>query len=133
MPAVEPVLKKRSSPLWRNDVIKIIPFVRATCVYTLHAERVKCKHYPYRQSFFATLEFIDCQQVTFINLIGVDQLDSELGVIYRSNGFEKMNIFNKLIDLLNKFISASLTQQVSTSVFLLLFYLVLRELTKLLM
>lgn len=60
-------------------------------------------------------------------------LDSELGVIYRSNGFEKMNIFNKLIDLLNKFISASLTQQVSTSVFLLLFYLVLRELTKLLM
>jgi hypothetical protein len=63
----------------------------------------------------------------------MDQLDSELGVIYRSNGFEKMNIFNKLIDLLNKFISASLTQQVSTSVFLLLFYLVLRELTKLLM
>jgi len=62
----------------------------------------------------------------------MDQLDSELGVIYRSNGFEKMNIFNKLIDLLNKFISASLTQQVSTSVFLLLFYLVLRELTKLL-
>ena len=44
-----------------------------------------------------------------------------------------MDIFNKLIDLLNKFISASLTKQVSTSVFLLLFYLVLRELTKLLM
>ncbi|EAC1934113.1 hypothetical protein D9H10_21435 [Escherichia coli] len=63
----------------------------------------------------------------------MDQLDSELVVIYRSKGFDKMNTFNKLIDLLNKFISASLTKQVSTSVFLLLFYLVLRELTKLLM
>ena len=63
----------------------------------------------------------------------MDQLDSELVVIYRSKGFDKKNTFNKLIDLLNKFISASLTKQVSTSVFLLLFYLVLRELTKLLM
>ncbi|BEB84369.1 hypothetical protein VEE24_47260 (plasmid) [Escherichia coli] len=63
----------------------------------------------------------------------MDQLDSELVVIYRSKGFDKMNTFNKLIDLLNKFISASLTKQVSTSVFLLIFYLVLRELTKLLM
>lgn len=44
MPAVEPVLKKCSSPLWRNDLIKIISSIRANCVYTLHRRNVKCNH-----------------------------------------------------------------------------------------
>ncbi len=44
-----------------------------------------------------------------------------------------MDVILELLKLIDLFINASLTTQILASIFLLLFYLVLRELTKLLM
>lgn len=44
-----------------------------------------------------------------------------------------MDVIFELLMLIDLFMSASLTTQILASIFLLLFYLVLRELTKLLM
>ncbi len=44
-----------------------------------------------------------------------------------------MDVILELLKLIDLFMNASLTTQILTSVFLLIFYLVLRELTKLLM
>lgn len=56
-----------------------------------------------------------------------------LALDYKLNGVNDMDVIFELLILIDLFMNASLTTQILASIFLLLFYLVLRELTKLLM